>query len=124
MAAAVAGTAAVWLVAHAGFSVDVQAESGGTVQTVGLPAVVVATLVAGLAAWGLLAVLERRAAKPARLFVIIALVALVLSMGGPLGGRTGAAKAVLVSLHLMAALILVPGLARTAVPRIRPSAAG
>jgi Family of unknown function (DUF6069) len=52
------------------------------------------TILAGLAAWGLLAVLERFTPRARAVWIAIALVALALSLAGPLSAAvTPAAKA-------------------------------
>ncbi|MBU2663832.1 hypothetical protein KOI35_09960 [Actinoplanes bogorensis] len=111
---AAAATAVVWVIVHLVFGVELSAQSGGTVQTVGLVAVILATLVAGFVAWGLLVLLQRFTKAPARNFLIVSAIGLLLSLGGPAGGETTGAKVGLAVLHLVAALVLVPGLARTA----------
>ncbi|MBM2619686.1 hypothetical protein JIG36_29680 [Actinoplanes sp. LDG1-06] len=116
LVAAVA-TAVVWVIAHLAFGVEIRAKTGGAEQTVGLAAVIIATVVAGFAGWGVLALLERWTANPGRVFTIVGAVVLLLSLGGPAGGLTTGAKVSLALLHLVAALILVPGLAGTAQPR-------
>ena len=86
--------------------------AGGT-QTVDPVSVVVASLVAGLAGWALLAVLERWSARPGRIWTIIALAVCALSLTGPLGSAVGAAATlVLVLLHLAVGAVLVLGLVR------------
>ncbi|GLY81434.1 DUF6069 family protein [Actinoallomurus iriomotensis] len=104
---------AVWALAVPLAGTTLTVRSGGGEQTVGPVAVAVASLLAGLAGWALLAVLERSAARPGRTWTIIALAVLALSLTGPLGGAAGAAAAlVLVLLHLAVAAVLVTGLVR------------
>jgi hypothetical protein len=72
-------------------------------------------LVAGLAAWGLLALLERTVARPGRVWAAIALAVLVLSLGGPLGSAgDGTSMAILTGMHLVVAAVLIPGLGGSA----------
>ena len=107
---------AIWVIARplAGAALDVRRGSGAAPQAVGPAAVALATGLAGLAGWGLLALLERFT-TPARVaWTTTAIVALVLSLAGPLGATTAAAKAVLIAMHLVAAAVLIPTLARTA----------
>lgn len=77
---------------------------------------VATALIAGLAAWGLLALLERGVRYAARTYRIIALVLLVVSLAGPLGSGVGtSSRLVLLGMHLIvgAALIIVlPGSSR------------
>ncbi|MGW0807926.1 DUF6069 family protein [Nonomuraea sp. NPDC002799] len=107
--AALAGWAAAVPLA----GITLTAEMSGAPQTVGPVMVVVASLLAGLAGWALLAVLERVASRPGRLWTIIALIVLTLSLFGPLGAGAGAAATlVLIGLHLIVGAVLVPGLGR------------
>jgi hypothetical protein len=113
--AAALASAAVWFVARVGFDVGVVAETGGTRTTVELPAVIMATVVMGLLGWGLLELLERKVSSPRAAWTATAVVVFVLSLlAGPLGGVTTGAKSALACLHATAALVLIPGLARTA----------
>ncbi|MFI6743052.1 DUF6069 family protein [Nonomuraea sp. NPDC050451] len=108
-----AAALAVWALAVPLAGTALTVRTGGGTQTVGPVSVVVASLVAGLAGWALLAVLERRAARPGRSWTITALVVLVLSLSGPLGSAVGAAATlVLILLHLVVGAVLVAGLAR------------
>lgn len=108
--AATAAAVAVWAVAHVLLDVDLTTQSG----EVGLADVAVATPVIGLIAWGVLAVLERGSAHPRRAWTITACAVFLLSLAGPLGGEGTSAKVVLLCLHLMVALVIVPGYAYTA----------
>jgi hypothetical protein len=84
----------------------------GAVQEVGPGSVVGASLAAGLAAWASLALLERLTARPRRNWTVLAVAVLVLSLTGPLGSGIGMGTTVaLACMHLVAAAVLVPGLA-------------
>ncbi|WP_329239504.1 DUF6069 family protein [Actinoallomurus sp. NBC_01490] len=108
-----AAALAVWALAVPLAGTTLTVRAGGGERTVGPVSVVPASLLAGLAAWALLAVLERSATRPGRTWTIIALAVLVLSLTGPLGGEAGAATTlVLVLLHLTVAAVLVAGLVR------------
>ncbi|MFF4621710.1 DUF6069 family protein [Nonomuraea jabiensis] len=108
-----AAALAVWALAVPLAGAVLTVRTGGGTQTVGPVSVIVASLVAGLAGWALLAVLERRAARPGRVWTITALVVLVLSLSGPLASAVGlAATLVLMLLHLVVGAVLVAGLAR------------
>jgi hypothetical protein len=108
----------VWLVAAqlAGVHLDVRTGSDHHEQRVGAGAVLGASVVAGLAAWGSLAALERWVpARANRTWPVLALTVLLLSLAGPFGlGVTTGAKVVLLCLHLVTGLVLVAGLRRTA----------
>ncbi|MGN9909027.1 DUF6069 family protein [Phytohabitans sp. LJ34] len=107
---AAAATGTIWAIGR-GAGADLTA--GG--QAVTLPAVVVVTLVVGLAAWALLAILERAMRRAATAWTWAAVAVLVLSLAGPVGGaETAGGAAALVAMHLAAAAVLIPGLRRTA----------
>ncbi|GAA4322460.1 hypothetical protein BJY14_008778 [Actinomadura luteofluorescens] len=120
VAGAVAAPLALWVVTGPVTGLDPSAETGGEVQPVGAGLVIAGSLIPGLAAWGLLALLERVTGRPGRVWTVIAVAALVLSMSGPLSGAAdGASMAVLAGMHLIVAAILIPGLGRTARPTSR-----
>ena len=110
---AAAATLTVWAVAGPLAGVDLRVRLGPhSAQQVGPATVAIVTILAGLAAWGLLAVLERFAPRARAVWTAIALVILALSLAGPLSaGVTTAAKAGLAGLHLAAAAVLIPMLA-------------
>jgi hypothetical protein len=115
--AATAATLVVWVIADPLAGVDLAARTAASSESVpvGPVAVVVSTLLAGLAGWGLLAVLERFTSKPARAWTVIALAVLLLSLIGPFGSGVGTtSKLVLASMHLVAGAVLIPVLARSA----------
>jgi hypothetical protein len=112
----------VWAVAELGFGIDLRSPANGSEASWDVnPAVVVATSgVASLAAWGLLALLERLTAHPRTVWTAIAVLALLISLGGPLSGTgvTGANRVALALMHLAVAAVLIPLLRRTA-PNLR-----
>ncbi|MWA04019.1 hypothetical protein F8568_027285 [Actinomadura sp. LD22] len=83
-------------------------------QHVGPAAVIVSTLLIGLAGWGLLAVLERRAKRPGRTWGITAGIVLGLSMTGPLDSEGPGTYLALTAMHLIVGAVLIAGLGRTA----------
>ncbi|MEU4159125.1 DUF6069 family protein [Actinoplanes sp. NPDC026670] len=83
---------------------------GDTIQQVGPLAVVVTALLAGAAAWALLAVLERTVRHPARIYRIIASIALLISLAGPLSGTDLGTRLALLGLHLTVGGALIIGL--------------
>jgi hypothetical protein len=110
---ALAATLAIWLIAHAlaGVDLTVRSGAGDDVQQIGPASIAVASLLAGLAAWGLLAMLERVARRPRMTWTVIACTTLVLSLAGPIAlGQTNSAIATLTCMHLAAAGILIPTL--------------
>jgi hypothetical protein len=114
VAAAVLAALAVWALAVPVLGVDLAAAPvGGPVQQVGPLAVAAGPLLSGLAGWALLAVLERRTARPRRNWTATALVVLVLSLATPLlGGAGPAATVALVAMHLVVGAVLIALLPR------------
>ncbi|GAB3677824.1 hypothetical protein GCM10027589_48100 [Actinocorallia lasiicapitis] len=93
---------------------DLTVHRNGAVQEIGLVAVVLSALCAGLAGWALLAVLERFTTHPRRNWTITATTTLLLSLTGPLTQATTLTTALtLISMHLVTASVLIPSLART-----------
>ncbi|MFA1550109.1 DUF6069 family protein [Actinomadura chokoriensis] len=121
VAAATAAALALWTLTVPVAGLDPSAQTGGQDRPVGAGAVAVAGLITGLAAWALLALLERTAERPRRTWTITALAVLVLSLAGPLGSAGDAAStAVLTAMHLLVAAVLIPGLGRSASASARP----
>lgn len=117
VAAAAGAALAVWLIARYGAGLQPRTPSfAPTGQPMALAAgfaVVVAAVVA-LAGWGLVALLDRRAARPRRAWLVIGLVVLAVSLSGPLSGYglTGGERLVLLCLHLSVGAVLIPWYAR------------
>lgn len=108
---AIAADCAVWAVVHlaAGVDLEVRLTPGAHPEQVGIAAVAFAVALAGVVAALLVAVLRRRARRPRRVWLLIALVVLVVSLAGPLGAaQTAPAMLSLISLHLVAAAVLIP----------------
>jgi hypothetical protein len=118
---AVSATLSIWLVAHVVAGVDLTVRSpGGHDAQVGPGSVALASLLAGLAACGLLAALQRGAPRPRATWIVIASAIVALSLVGPISlGQTDDAIAVLTSMHLAAAGVLIPTLARLTARRAR-----
>jgi len=114
---AAAATLAIWAVADplVGVDLTVRTGVGASARQVGPAAVAFVSVLAGLAGWALLAVLERVTARARPVWIVIALVVLLLSFAGPLGTVTTAAKVALAGMHLAAAAVLIPALARSTV---------
>jgi hypothetical protein len=113
---AVAVALAVWAAAVPLAGTELTVRVNGTSQPVGAGAVVATSLLAGLAGWALLAVLERFGRRPRRTWTVIAVAVLVLSLAGPLGSGVNTVSAtVLAGMHLAVGAVLIttlPGLAR------------
>ncbi|MFG1891157.1 DUF6069 family protein [Micromonospora sp. NPDC049051] len=112
VAAGAAGALLLWVLNDPWAGIDLTVREGEATRHIGPAAVVVAALVAGLAAWGLLALLERTVRRPARTFRVIALIVLVLSLAGPLGSGVGSSRLVLLGMHLTVGAALIIGLPR------------
>jgi Family of unknown function (DUF6069) len=127
--AAVLAALAVWLVADPLLGVELAAPTrpgSEELQSI-TPALVAGTsLVVALAAWGLLALLERFTARPRAIWTAIAVLVGLLSLIGPLSATASTTVANGLSLglmHLAVAAVLIPGLAGTAPAPARPAPA-
>ncbi len=115
IAAATLSPLLVWVIAVPLAGLDLVAGAGATAQTVAPPAIVGATLVAGLAAWGVLALLERVSKRGRLIFTIVGWAFLALSLLGPvMTGTAGAVLVVLLVMHVATGSTLVIGLPRAA----------
>jgi Family of unknown function (DUF6069) len=123
------GALAVWLITGPLLGVHITAPTrpGAPELQPITPAIVAATsLVAALAGWALLALLERFTVRARRIWTAIALLVAVLSLAGPLStlASTTAANALALALmHLAVAAVLIPILAGTARASARPAPA-
>jgi hypothetical protein len=111
---------AVWGLSELIFGIDVRQPAFGTDPPQDLTAgpVVVASLVAGLAAWLALALLERLTRHARAAWITLATLVLAASLGAPLSGRgiDGESRLVLMLLHLTVGALLIVLLARTSPP--------
>ena len=115
LTAAVAAVA-VWLVGAA-LGVDPQAQTGASTQPVTVVAAAAAALVAGLAGWGVRAVIGRITKGGGEVvWLVLCGVALLVSLTGAAGGTSPATVALLMTEHLVVGVIVALGL-RTAGPR-------
>ena len=111
VAGGTAGALLLWVVNDPWGGIDLAVRQNGAVQHIGPIAVGVSSLLAGLAAWGLLALLERNAARPARTFRLIASAVLLLSVAAPLVNGVGlSSRLVLLAVHLTVGAALIIGL--------------
>jgi len=112
LAAAVAAVA-VWLVGAA-LGVDPQTQAGASTQPVTVVAVAVAALVAGLAGWGVRALVARLTTGGGEVaWLVLCGVALLVSLTGAASGTTPATVALLMTEHLVVGVIVALGLRRT-----------
>lgn len=110
----VAMSAASLLYAIAGplLGINLEVRAGTGVQTVEGLAVVMSSLLIGLAGWGLLTLLRKVTPKGTTVWRVLASVLLVVSLLGPLGATSVAAGAVLLAMHLVVGGLLLWGLPR------------
>ena len=119
-AGAVGAALGGWLVAGPLLGIDlaVQPAGGGAqgvTRTVGVGAVVAASLTAALLGWALLELLERWTTRARTVWTAVAAVVLLLSLAGPLTGALSTSVAVaLAAVHLVVGAVLIVGLRRTA----------
>jgi hypothetical protein len=114
--AAVGATFTVWTIARPIAGADLIVDTGAGPTTVTPFAVVLVTVVVGLAAWGLLALLERFTRRAATVWTWVAAAVLVISLLGPIGSANGAgATAALVGMHVAAGAVLIPLMARSSI---------
>lgn len=120
--AAAAATFTVWSIAHPLAGADLIIKSGAGPTTVTPIAVVLVTVLAGLAAWGLLALLERFTQRAATIWSWIAGAVLAISLLGPIGSAVGTGATVaLLAMHLAAGAVLIPLMVRSSTQCRRPA---
>ncbi|MFD9905010.1 DUF6069 family protein [Streptomyces sp. NPDC059063] len=109
------GPVLVWLIADPVLGHGLQTKSGGKTLDIDAAAVVVLALLASLAAWGLLAALERFGVRRARtVWTWVSVGVLAVSFLPLLTGDTdGGSLAALALMHLVVAAVLIPGLRMT-----------
>ncbi|TQS45614.1 DUF6069 family protein [Cryptosporangium phraense] len=88
---------------------------GEPAQAVDAGAVLVTSVLAGLAGWAVLAILERTTKRAFRNWTVVSIAVFALSLLGPLGSAADTHSTwVLVALHFVVFGVLYAGLARTA----------
>ena len=115
VAGAIMAALGLWAIAELGFGFDVRSPGeafGGASGTsdVGPLQVIIASGIGSLMGWALLALLERLSSRAREVWLGIALLALLASLGAPLSGTgiAAASRAVLVCMHLLVAAIVIP----------------
>lgn len=117
-AAAAAAAPTVWLIVRYGAGLHLHAPAfGPTQRPTTLPggfAAAVAVL-AALAGWGLVELLETKARHPRRAWLVTAPVVLVVSLSAPLSGQgvTSSDRLALICMHLAVGAALIPLYARS-----------
>lgn len=115
VAAAMASALAIWVLAVLALGMDLRAPAfDGSSETLPVRAqdVLLVSALLSFAGWGFMAVLERLTSRGRRVWLMIAVAALVLSLGTPLAG-TGvnlANRIVLMLMHLAVGSVLIPAL--------------
>jgi hypothetical protein len=112
---ATASAIAIWAVATmAGAELTVSFGPGQPIQKITVVNVAVAALVGSFAGWGLLGLLRRFTTKARAIWTVTAIVAALVSLGGPLSATASAGtKVSLVAMHLAVATVLIVVLRRT-----------
>ncbi len=115
-AAGAAAAAIAWVIEVPLLGVRLSIRFGAMHPQVIAPGQIIgAALVAGLAGWLALAVLDRRARRPRTAWTVTAVAVLAVSLALPLvAATTTAAAAGLVVLHLTVGASVIPAMARTA----------
>lgn len=108
---------ALWVIVEYGFGLDLRSPAfgaGGSAD-IGAVNVLIAALIGSAAGWALLAVLERFTARARKLWTAGAIVALLVSLGGPFGGTgiTASNRLVLALMHVVVAGVVIAGLYRS-----------
>jgi uncharacterized membrane protein len=114
VAGATLAAVAVWTIEVPLLGIRLQTQFGNAApQGVGIASVVLSSLAASLAGWGLLAILERRFARARTIWTGIAIAVLLLSLSVPItAGTTTTSKVALAMMHLAVAAVLIPTLRR------------
>lgn len=103
---------AIWAIAVPVAGIDLIVGVGESARRVDLASVAIAPVGLGLAAWALLALLERLSPRGRRIWQVIGWVVLALSLVGPLsmGGAPGV-LATLLAMHVVVGVTVILGLA-------------
>ncbi len=108
---AAAASLAVWAIAGPLADVELRVHLGPRTEHVGPAAVIIASTLAGLVAWALLALLERFTPRARAAWTATVLVALALSLAGPLSaGITTPGRLALAGMHVATAAVLLAAL--------------
>jgi hypothetical protein len=113
---AMIATALIFLIATLGFGQKLYAPGfgGSAPQELSIWLVAATAGIAGLAAVGVLALIERVSRRPAQVWSVVSTTVLIVSLGAPLSGEgiDTANKLALASMHLTAGALLIPLLYR------------
>jgi hypothetical protein len=111
VAAAAVVAVAIWTLARL-LDVELTVGKGADARPVGVAGVLVTAVLAGLAAWGVHALLARRGV--ARWWPFVGSTALAISVIGPTWLADGLAAVVLIGMHLAVGTVLIAGFSRSA----------
>jgi hypothetical protein len=111
VAAAAVVALAIWTLARL-LDVELIVGKGADARPVGVASVLATALLAGLAAWGVHALLARRGA--ARRWPLVGSTALAVSVIGPTWLADGLAAVVLIGMHVAVGAVLIAGFGRSA----------
>jgi Family of unknown function (DUF6069) len=116
---AVVAAVAVWVVAVPLLGLHLIIRFGnGSPQTIGVDFVIGASLIGSLLGWGLLALLETRTTRARRIWTVLAIAVLLVSLSLPLSaGVAASTKAALALMHVAIAAVLIPTLRGSSVTR-------
>ena len=109
LGAAIVVNVLIWVIADPVAGHALVAEQGGTEMTVTVPWVIAGSLIPGAVGLGL-ATFLRRFGKGRAIWLVVSILALVLSLNSPIaGGTTTATVLVLSSMHVVAGLAVIGG---------------
>jgi len=109
--AAILAGLATWAIAS--LATDIRVDNRGTIAQIGPAAVIFAATAAALAGWAALAVFERLTPRARTVWTVLAVIVLVVSLGGAFTGVDGASVAALAALHLTVGGVVIAGLRHT-----------
>lgn len=112
---AMVGGLIVWMTGVALGVGDVIVDTGGAMQQVSAVSVAVAGLIAGLAGWGVRALIGKLAGNARRgqvIWLVLSGLVLLISLMGVMGATTPGAMLVLLSEHVAVGLVVMLGLRR------------
>jgi hypothetical protein len=120
-----AATAALWAIEVPGAGARLGVHFGpSSTQVIGIGPILAASVVAGLAGWASLAILEHRSVNPRRAWSVLAVTVAVASLALPLTTAvTATAALALIGLHLAVSATLIPQLHASATTTTRPRTA-
>ena len=102
---------AVWTISSPILGIDVLVGTGPTAQNIGPVPVAIVSIIAGGAAWTLLALLEKAGTTGRRVWQIIGWLVLAVSLAGPLTMAASADVLItLLAMHLVVGVTLLLGL--------------